>query len=593
MAVVAGMAAAYAWSERMGFEQLDEVANRQLDLYASTLESELAKHAYLPSLIAVDQDIVALFDAPGQAAVRASAGRKLASFKVRAGALTAFAYSPDGVLLASSGYRPDAAEAQPLVRPSLLQPALRGERFQFFAANSEGASEYYFTQRMRRDLGLLGIVGVKISLDPLESTWIDMGVRSESEKILVMDDAGVVIMSSVPAWKYAMVNAIAGTAQSAPHQPEKYPSPALVPLRMQLEKSMTRGAMLVRIPGLASGPDTLHVVQDRTLPQWGWRIMILSDPQDVWRYARYAAWGGGGVAAFFGLLALYLLQRRRAMQQLSVARNALQNANTQLELKVDQRTGELRRANQELVNEMHERQLAQDELVQAGKLAALGQMSAGISHEINQPLTALLALSSNTTLLLASGRTEEAMDNLKAIGEVAGRMGSITAQLKSFARKSPGMRQPISLATAVGHMWRLLEHRTRAQQVQLELDVPAQPLVLCDMNRLEQVLINLATNALDAMRDTPMRALSIRAWPVNGRMTVCVADTGPGMPDELLARLFEPFFTTKPSGEGLGLGLVISSNIIREFGSTLRASKGHPGLVFEFDLELAQGENNV
>jgi two-component system C4-dicarboxylate transport sensor histidine kinase DctB len=143
-------------------------------------------------------------------------------------------------------------------------------------------------------------------------------------------------------------------------------------------------------------------------------------------------------------------------------------------------------------------------------------------------------------------------------------------------------------------MQRLLEHRIRAEQVHVDVNIPEQLLVCCDLNRLEQVLVNLAGNALDAMQDQTVKVLTISTLPADGqRVRMRVEDTGVGLPDELLARLFEPFFTTKASGEGLGLGLVISSNIVREFGGTLRVHKGRQGLAFEFDLELAQGGNNV
>ena len=595
MAVAASMTMAYAWSERIGFEQLDDIANRQLDLYASTLESELGKHAYLPSLIEMDPDIEALFETPDRLAARAKAGRKLASFKVRASAITTFALDPAGTLLASSeGYRTLAGDAGPLALPSLLSRTLQAQRSQVFVANADtGASEYYFAQPVRRDAQVVGIVGVKLSLDPLEATWIDLGIRSESEKLLVIDAEGVVIMSSVRQWKYQSVGAYGLEPAVALRYSEQYPRQAIRPLNMVVEKVGVRGARQVRI----SEPDgqfTLHVAQERAIPLLGWHVMILSDPASVWRNARYAAWGGGAFAAFLGLLAMYLWQRRQALHQISFARNALQEANTQLETRVAERTDELRLANAELVSEMQERQLAQDELVQAGKLAVLGQMSAGISHEINQPLTALRALAKNTSMLLAVGRMADVDENLKAISEVTERMGSITAQLKSFARKSQGVHQAVPLLTAIQYMQRLLEHRFRAEDVRVDVKIPMHMLVSCDLNRLEQVLVNLATNALDAMQDQALKVLTISSLPAEGqRVRVRVEDTGAGLPDELMARLFEPFFTTKTSGEGLGLGLVISSNIVREFGGTLRVHKGLQGLAFEFDLELAQGENHV
>lgn len=598
LTIAASMAIAYAWSERVGFEQLDDIANRQLDLYTSTLESELGKHAYLPSLIEMDPDIEALLAAPDNLAIRANAGRKLASFKVRSGAIAAFALDPAGTPLASSeGYRTLAGDAGPVTLPSLLSRTLQAQRSQVFVANADsGASEYYFAQPVRRDAQVVGIVGVKLSLDPLETTWIDLGIRSESEKLLVIDEDGVVIMSSVRQWKYTSVELYGLEPAAMLRYSERYPRQSIRPLNLLVDKIGVRGARQVRI----SEPDgqfTVHMAQDRAIPLLGWHIMILSDPHGVWRNARYAAWGAAAVAAFFGLLAMYLWQRRRAVRQISKARFALQEANAQLENRVAQRTDELRLANSELIGEMQERQLAEDELIQAGKLAVLGQMSAGVSHEINQPLTALRALAKNTSMLLAAGRMTDVDENLKAIGEVAERMGSITAQLKSFARRSNGVRQPVSLLAAVQYMQRLLEHRFRAEEVRVDVNIPEHLLVYCDLNRLEQVFVNLSGNALDAMHDQMTKILTISTSPAEGqRVRVRVEDTGAGLPDALMARLFEPFFTTKASGEGLGLGLVISSNIVREFGGTLRGHKGHQGLAFEFDLELAaaqEGESHV
>lgn len=590
-AVAVSMAMAYAWSERAGLEQMDDIASRHLDLYASTIESELGKHVYLPSLIEMDPDVRQLFETPDDPVARTLAARKLVSFKVRASAITTFALDPVGTPLASSdGYR----EASAMALPSLLSRALQAQRSQVFVANQEsGASEYYFAQTVQREGKAVGIVGVKLSLDPLEATWIDLGLRSDSEKVLVIDEEGVIIMSSVRQWKYKSVGREGSEPGVLLRYSEQYPRQPIRPLSMVVDKVGARGARQVRIVE-PDGTTSVHVAQERGIPLLGWRVMILSNPHDMWRNARYAAWGGGAVAAFLGLLTLYLWQRRRAVRQISLARNALQEANAQLERRVAQRTDELRLANAELVNEMQERQRAQDELVQAGKLAVLGQLSAGISHEINQPLTALRALAKNTALLLAAGRKADVEENLQAISEVTERMGSITAQLKSFARKSQGEHQPVELVVAVQYMQRLLEHRFRGEQVRVDVAIPASMRVRCDLNRLEQVLVNLATNALDAMHNQAEKVLTISTAPAAGqRVQVRVEDTGAGLTDELMARLFEPFFTTKASGEGLGLGLVISSNIVREFGGSLRVHRGTQGLAFEFDLELVQGESHV
>jgi two-component system C4-dicarboxylate transport sensor histidine kinase DctB len=287
-----------------------------------------------------------------------------------------------------------------------------------------------------------------------------------------------------------------------------------------------------------------------------------------------------------------------AAQKLA-ARAELQRAHDELEAKVRQRTAQLENSNRELRREVREREhaelvlrQAQDELLQAERLALLGQLSAGITHELGQPLTALRALADNGRLLLERGRQQQAADNFGAITGLAERMGRITAQLKSFARKSPAVPpSPVPLHDAVDAACELLSARLAAEQVSLRAQVPTGVLVQCDRHRLEQVLVNLVANAIDALRasegDKQVAVLCSRDALRPGRLLLRVSDNGPGIPPGLAERLFEPFFTTKPPGEGLGLGLVISSHIVHEFGGTLRALPSAHGAVFEFDVPEA------
>jgi len=267
----------------------------------------------------------------------------------------------------------------------------------------------------------------------------------------------------------------------------------------------------------------------------------------------------------------------------------LQVARDDLEQQVQHRTAELLGANAELERQIHQRRQSEDELIQAGKMAVLGQMSAGIAHELNQPLTALRALAGNTLRLLEAGRHDALQGNLRSIGDVAERMGRITSQLKTFARRWSGGPDEVALAAAVENTRVLLEHRLAAEGVRCQVDVPAGLRVHADGTRLEQVLLNLMTNALDAMAGCREPQLGITAERLDGRACVRITDSGAGMDEATLARLFEPFFTTKPAGEGLGLGLVISQKIVQEFGGTLQAQRGTVGMVFEFDLALAEG----
>jgi len=591
--VVVGMVMGYRISERSGLSDLAAVASERLELYASNLETELARYAYLPSLIAIDEDVQALLDDPHNAQVQQRARLKLARVNVRAGSILIFVTAADGeALAASNGYQRHGGEV-PGGRTPLPEAArnLGEDAPDFFASNeADGTTDYYFVHPVRRSGSYRGHIVVKVSLAPLEATWVDLGLRSQSEKLLVVDQNDVVIMSSVPAWKYRMLGSVNVEALQSSG---RYVGATLAPLGMSIERSAQSGSTVVRLADVQSAGHSLHLAQERPVVPLAVRLMTLSDPLDVWRQARFAAWGGGAGGAVLGLLVLYWLHRRRALRQLFKARNALQQAHDQLERQVDERTRELRTTNDELKRQIAQRLQAEDELMQAGKLAVLGQMSAGISHEINQPLTALRALSRNTALLLQSGRTQAVADNLKAIDDMAERMGRITQQLKSFARKGGSTAQPVNLTSAVANVLLLLEHRLRIERIQVKVDVPDTLRVRADTNRLEQVLLNLFTNALDAMASTPDKQLTVSARVEDERVTVQVADSGEGMPAANLERLFEPFFTTKPAGQGLGLGLVISSKIVREFGGTLRAQPVEQGMVFEFDLEAASKEAYV
>jgi len=351
------------------------------------------------------------------------------------------------------------------------------------------------------------------------------------------------------------------------------------------------GAELVLIPRLRAQGVAMQVVHERLLPRLGWRLLILTNAGDVWRDARTAAWSAGAGAALLGMLALLVLQRRRVGAQKLATRAALQRANDELEAKVRERTAQLETSNETLRREVAERQHAeavlrhaQEELVQAGKLALMGQLAAGISHELGQPLTALRALAQNGVLLLERGRQAQARENFESIHDIAERMGRITSQLKSFARKSSGDPLAVPLSAALANARQVLAARLADEGVELALDVPEGLAVRCDGYRLEQVLVNLMANAMDAMRTSDVRRLEVAAAPQAERVVVQVRDSGSGIPRELAERLFEPFFTTKAPGEGLGLGLVISSHIVREFGGSLRLVPVASGAVFEFDV---------
>jgi two-component system C4-dicarboxylate transport sensor histidine kinase DctB len=582
----AGALAGYAWSERTGTAQLLAVSTERLELYAGMLESEIARYAQLPQIVAIDADATAVLDAPEDAAVRARSSDRLARIAARSGVRALWVVDRDGVRLAGSESAADSGREGAQLAPERLARELALGTPGFFAADARGAgTDYFVVHAVQREGRVRGYLVARVDLAPLEATWIDLGSRTQSERVLVLDEHQRVLLSSVPDWKLNQLVEVGagGRPSAAPDQDTSAPRLVLTPLRR-----LSTGAEIADLgaPGDGAIPPWRCLAQDSPIASLGVRLLALNDTDDVWRMARWSGVGGGAAGAFVGLLWLYLRHRQRSLAQVARARDDLRRAHDELEVQVRDRTRELQDANEELTRQVAERARMQDELIQAGKLAVLGQMSAEISHEINQPLTALRALSRNTEQLLERGRLDTVTSNLRSIGGLVARMERMARQLKSFARKSPSDPRPLRVIDAIDNVRVLLEPRLRMERVDLRVDVDYALRVVCDGSRLEQVLVNLLGNAIDAMASRETRRATVAARPEGGRCVLRVSDTGGGMDDATLHRVFEPFFTTKPAGEGLGLGLVISQNIVQEFGGTLRVQRDAEGLAFEFDLPM-------
>lgn len=230
-----------------------------------------------------------------------------------------------------------------------------------------------------------------------------------------------------------------------------------------------------------------------------------------------------------------------------------------------------------------------DDLVQAAKLAALGQMAAGISHELNQPLAAIRSHAHNGAVLLERGRPGEARASLDRIQALTARMAELIKHLKRFARRPAADLGAVDLRAVIEGALSLFEQRLDEERIDIRLQLPEGPLpVRAEEIRLEQVIVNLVSNALDALDGCAERRIEIRAEEIGHRIRLTVSDSGPGIADNHRDMIFDPFFTTKPAGLGLGLGLSMSYNIAKDFGGDLiLAETGRSGTIFVLDLAAA------
>ncbi|HSG54249.1 MAG TPA: ATP-binding protein [Paracoccaceae bacterium] len=327
----------------------------------------------------------------------------------------------------------------------------------------------------------------------------------------------------------------------------------------------------------------MHLSRD--LPVIGMRAEALVDVEPARRLAMLQAGLVAAVCLAFGALLFLATERRRTL--------AL--ANARLEGRVAERTRELSGANAALRREVSERiaaeaalKKAQDDLVQAGKLSALGQMSAGISHELNQPLMAIRQYAENGAALLERGKPEVAAQNLRRIGDLAHRMARIIRNLRAFARQESEPMGRVDLVAVINAALELSETRLARDGITVDWAPPAPIHVLGGEVRLGQVLVNLIGNAADAMAGLPVRRIQISLRHQDERVLLEVADTGPGIEEP--EKIFDPFYTTKAVGaaEGMGLGLSISYGLVQSFGGAIRGrNRPEGGAIFTVELTPA------
>ncbi|KVT73348.1 ATPase [Burkholderia ubonensis] len=609
LAAVLAAACALTWTVtwQRGVGELQRNAAVRVDRTTNALKSTLDRYESLPYLLGSHPYVQELLAEPKRADYAARANRYLEDLNQHAHATVTYLVGADGLCVAASNWRaPDSfIGIEYRFRPYFID-AMNGRVGRFFGIGTISRDPgYYISQPVWRDGRIVGVVVVKLNLE-----WFQGA--DASEPLVVADDHGVVFLSSVPAWKYHTLKPLAGPVAASIFETRQYAQQPVTPLPLRVEQVLDRDAQIVRLGPGRRAPR--YLATQRRIGEPDWLLVTLAPIAPVDADARNATIVTGFGFVSIALLAFYWRMRRARVREMIRGRALLQQAYAELNRRVEERTADLSEANAQLQKEVGERiraeqdlRAAHDELIQASKLAALGQMAAGITHELNQPLAALRSFSDNTRVLLDRGEQAAARENLEAIAALTERMGKITNQLKLFVGRARPRNEQALVVRALRSVLALLGERLRGVELVLTLrddavsparDAPLdlandhpELVARCEDLRLEQVLINLLGNALDAVAAGAAPRIDVTIEASAATLAIQVRDNGPGIAPDLLPRLFEPFFTTKEMGRGLGLGLAISSSIASDAGGSLTA-RNAPGGGALFVLTLRRARTH-
>lgn len=568
---------------RFVLAEMEAGARAAAELRATVLRAEIEKQRSLPVILAQDPDLIRALDRPEPGRL-AALNVKLE--RLAEGTRTAVIYALDreGRTVAASNWRSDTSfVGQDYAFRPYFQEALGSGAAEHFALGTVSQRPgLYLTRRLEDAGGPLGVIVVKAEFAEVEEAW-----RRLREPVLTTDDRGIVTVTSVPEWHFLATRPLEPAAREAIRGSLQFGETPLRDLAFTPHQASDGHGLLRLDEPAARG---LFLPVSTPVPGTGWSLTLLAPTAPTLEAARAAAraWALLLGLALMALLGLTLRRRRRMARE----RRREAERRRALEAEVGQRTAELSAANASLRAEAEERQRAEaalhrmrDELGQANRLAILGQITASVAHEINQPVAAIRSFADNAAEFVARGEAAMAGRGLATIAALTERIGTITAGLRGFARKATGEVEPMPIRTAIEGALLLLGHRLRHEGIAVSLAIEGEPCVRAERVRLEQVLVNLIQNAIEALHGAAAPRIAISAAATGGRVRVRVADNGPGLPPEVRRSLFMPFTTTKSAG--LGLGLVISRGILADLGGTLEAPETPGGASFVITLDEA------
>ena len=569
------------------FDQTAQRGRTTLRLTVAALKGALGQYRSLPRLISDNKNIQQMLTSSNSLTIASQVNRELNYINDIVGASDTYVLNNQGLTIAASNFAlATSFVGQNYSYRPYFQEAVAGRQGQYFALGVRSQKRgYYFASPVKVENSIVGVVVVKVNIDELESAW-----SSRDHEISVTDENGIIFMSSRADWRYKSIKPLSETILNELKATRKYDQSLLSELPIK-QFSLSNAYNIVVVDEVKRAVE--YLVQREDMQEQAWSVHIYASTASA-RTQAYTITIAIILVFLSAILSFAFLQQRRRQLQERMAVQQL--ARLELEEQVSVRTFDLNSANEKLVEEVNERKAAESELrktqsdlVQAGKLAALGQMSAALSHELNQPLAAVKSYADNAATYLERNNQEQASDNISRISTLVDRMASISKHLRNFARKPNEELLAVLVTNVINDALELLDRRILNAKAEIVVDLEDEALqVVGGQVRLQQVMVNLISNALDTMQGQVHPRVEIAVWCKEGRVIISVRDFGSGISPDVVGKIFDPFFTTKQVGKGMGLGLAISYNIVRDFGGKMSA-KNHDekGAVFALELDKA------
>ncbi len=524
-------------------------AELRMALYSGNLVSELRRNAIVPQLLSRDPSLIGALNGTDFS----QSSQRLISYADEIGAASL-------MMLDMGGRTVAATDRQRLGEMHRNAPyfvdAIRSPSTVFTAIPREaGGYSFTYARRIESQSSTVGVILVEVDLAKFERAWAGI-----SDAVMVTNSEGTIVLATEPRWR----------GLRPEEALERQPASSAIERAIQATADWTAQDA----DAFVSGQAVMRI--DGRIPFRGWTVTTFTSYESVREKVNTVLALELTGFALLAAFAFYALSRKTALRMAFFQRDA----------------AELRALNARLSREIAERErvqknlaVAEQSLAQSSKLAALGEMSAAVSHELNQPLAAMKTYLAGARLLMRRNRPDEALSAFHRIDDLIERMGAITKQLKSYARKGQDALSPVDMGEALASSLSMMEPQLKARRVKITKILPDTPVrVLGDRMRIEQVLVNLLRNAIDATKSEAEPQVEI-ILAAGETVTLAVRDNGAGI--ENLTALFEPFYTTKAPGDGVGLGLAISSGIVTDLGGRLTARNGeNGGAVFEMQLPV-------